>query len=147
MMIETDCLDVVYNTTIITNLSGPNDPPFWMDMRQETNDQFDFLKIICFLLQERKLKQGDILVLDNSKVHGGFHTIAILTDLCKAAGVMIRFMPNYSPELSPAEQVHNVSKAYIRNHRTETRLWTSIIVAHARITTEMMLRMYEHCIM
>lgn len=144
--IEVDQLDLVYNTTIITNLSGPDDPPFWMDMRQETNDQWDFLKMICFLLETRKLKEGDILVMDNAKVHGGVHTIAMLSDICKAAGVVIRFMPNYSPEVNPAEQVHNIAKSYVRNHRTESRLWVSILVGHTRITTQRMIRMYQHCI-
>jgi transposase len=59
------------------------------------------------------LKAGDILIMDNSKVHGGKHTIAILTDLLTAAGMLLCFMPNYSPELSSAEQVHNYSKTDI----------------------------------
>lgn len=117
--VETEPLDLVYNTTIVTNLSAPTDPPFYMDMRQSTNDQWDFLKFVVYLLDAGKLKVGDIFVMDNAKVHGGLATIAILTDLLTAAGVILRFMPNFSPELNPAEQVHNSSKRAIRSGRTE----------------------------
>jgi hypothetical protein len=39
MDMETELLDLVYNTTIVTNLSSPYDPPFFVDLRQTTNDQ------------------------------------------------------------------------------------------------------------
>ena len=120
--VDDDSLDIVYNTTILTNLSSLNDPPFYMDIRQTTNDQWDFLKFMVYLIENKKLKSGDVLVMNNAKVHGGMVTIQILLDLLMAAGVLLRFMPNYSPEVSPAEQAHNHSKSEIREHRTEPRL-------------------------
>ncbi len=99
-----------------------------------------------YLLETRKLTAGDILALDNAKVHGGAATIGIIVDLCTAAGVFVRFMPSYSPELSPAEQVHNYAKVYIRGNRGNKRLWEMIFLGHARITTENMVRWYRMCV-
>ncbi len=111
-----------------------------------TNDQWDFLRVLVYLLETRKLTAGDILALDNAKVHGGAATISIIVDICTAAGVHIHFMPSYSPELSPAKQVHNYSKAYIRANQGNKRLWEMIILSHARITTRNMVNWYRMCV-
>jgi len=42
--------------------------PVSLDLREETNTQWDFLAFIIYLLEENFLSTGDILILDNAKV-------------------------------------------------------------------------------
>ena len=54
-------------------------------------------------------------------------------------------MPKYSPELSPAELVHNGSKKHVREHQREyTELYDAIIDGHEKITCENMRGYYNH---
>ena len=51
-----------------------------------------------------------ILVMDNCKIH---HSEKVLA-LCEAAGVLVRFLPPYSPSLNPIEESFHDLKLYIR---------------------------------
>jgi hypothetical protein len=144
--VDADSLDIVYNTTVLTNLSSPSKPPLYLDICQTTNDQWDFLKFVVYLLETNKLKKGEVLVLDNAKVHDSMTTIQILIDLLCAAGVLLCFMLNYCPEVNPTEQVHNHVKGDIHLNHSEPCLWQSILTGHATITHDLMISWYNMCV-
>lgn len=56
------------------------------------------------------LKPGDILVMDNLRVHYSERA----QDLLEDAGVQILYLPPYSPDLNPIENVWSVLKHYLR---------------------------------
>lgn len=64
---------------------------------------------------------GDIVVLDNL----GSHKVAGIEAAMAAAGAQLRFLPPYSPDLNPIEQVFSKMKTYLRKaaKRTVDELW------------------------
>jgi transposase len=82
------------------------------------------------------LNAGDIVVIDNLKPH----KTAGVREAIEAAGAKLLFLPPYSPDLNPIEQLFAKLKALLRKatERTIDGLWTKIgqllhqITAHER---------------
>ncbi|MGE0282196.1 MAG: IS630 family transposase, partial [Rhizobiaceae bacterium] len=70
------------------------------------------------------LKPGDIVVLDNLGSHKGKQARAAI----ERAGAELRFLPPYSPDLNPIEQVFAKLKTLLRKEAPRTRetLWKQI---------------------
>ena len=71
------------------------------------------------------LSPGDIVIMDNL----GSHKVArVFGEAIEAAGAMQRFLPAYSPDLDPIEQVFAKLKNTLRKmaHRTVDALWEGI---------------------
>lgn len=70
------------------------------------------------------LRVGDIVVADNL----GSHKVAGVREAIEARGASLLFLPPYSPDLNPIEQVFAKLKASIRRAepRTRERLWQTI---------------------
>jgi transposase len=64
----------------------------------------------------RKLKPGDIVVLDNV----GAHKTAEVRRLVRAAGARVLFLPPYSPDLNPIELCWSKLKALLREFGART---------------------------
>lgn len=62
------------------------------------------------------LRPGQILVLDNVATHKG----AEVRRLVEAAGCQLRFLPPYSPDLSPIEEAFAQLKALLRRAKART---------------------------
>jgi len=104
-----------FSLTLLTRLAPSLDvPSVLVDIRKESNSAWDFLGFVKFCIQKRHLLQGDTLVLDNASIHGSEDTIYLLDTLLTAAGINMRFLPTYSPELNPAELVFNLLKNKFR---------------------------------
>jgi transposase len=71
-----------------------------------------------------ELSPGDVVVLDNLAAH----KVAGVRDTIQAAGASLLYLPPYSPDLNPIEQVFAKLKALLRNAaaRTKEALWTNI---------------------
>lgn len=65
----------------------------------------------------RKLKPGDVVVLDNV----GAHKTAEVRRLIRAAGARVLFLPPYSPDLNPIELCWSKLKALLRDFGARTR--------------------------
>jgi transposase len=70
------------------------------------------------------LKPGDIVILDNLGSHKG----KAARDAIEQAGAELRFLPPYSPDLNPIEQVFAKLKTLLRRAAPRTRqtLWKRI---------------------
>jgi transposase len=70
------------------------------------------------------LKAGDIVIMDNLGSHKGR---AVRTAI-RAAGAKLFFLPPYSPDLNPIEQVFAKLKAFLRKSdpRTSDDTWRTI---------------------
>ncbi len=70
------------------------------------------------------LQPGDIVVMDNLGSHKG----GAIRRLIRAAGARLLFLPPYSPDLNPIEQVFAKLKTLLRKaeERTIEGVWTRI---------------------
>ena len=71
-----------------------------------------------------ELRPGDIVVMDNL----GSHKTPAIRQAIRAAGAKLFYLPAYSPDLNPIEQVFAKLKAMLRKaaERTIDGLWSSI---------------------
>jgi len=70
------------------------------------------------------LRPGDIVVMDNL----GSHKVAGVREAIEACGAELRYLPPYSPDLNPIEQVFSKLKGGLRTvaARTVDTLWNAI---------------------
>lgn len=70
------------------------------------------------------LKSGDIVVMDNLSSH----KVNGVREAVEAAGARVEYLPPYSPDLNPIEQVFAKFKALLRKYaeRTVDALWNRI---------------------
>ncbi len=70
------------------------------------------------------LTPGDIVIMDNLSSH----KVAGVREAIEARGATLRFLPAYSPDLDPIEQVFAKLKAWLRKvaKRTMESLWEAI---------------------
>jgi transposase len=70
------------------------------------------------------LNPGDIVILDNLSSHKG----AEVSDLIRATGAELLFLPPYSPDLNPIENAFAKLKELLRKaaERTRENLWRRI---------------------
>ncbi|EFA79070.1 hypothetical protein PPL_08540 [Heterostelium album PN500] len=94
------------------------DGSIFVSPQRSTNDQYNCLDYITAAIESDFLKEGDVLIMDNATVHLGDDTHPIIVERLTNAGVDIRFLPAYSPELNPIELVFGYVKNYVRHHRT-----------------------------
>lgn len=73
------------------------------------------------------LSPGDIVIMDNL----GSHKVAGIREAIEAAGASVRYLPPYSPDLNPIEQVFSKLKAILRRiaARSVETLWQAIDTA------------------
>ena len=85
---------------------------------------------------------GDILVLDNSSVHKAKGVLDALVE----KGVIILFLPPYSPDLNPIEMLWSKMKAFLRKvkARTYDTLMDAIKLALEHITAEDIIGWFNH---
>jgi transposase len=71
-----------------------------------------------------ELARGDVVVMDNLPAH----KVAGIREAIAAAGASILYLPPYSPDLNPIEQLFAKFKALLRKAATRTRtaLWDAI---------------------
>ena len=56
---------------------------------------------------------GQIIIIDNASIHRSVEVAELYHD----AGVLLQFLPSYSPDFNPIEQTFNVLKTWIKRHK------------------------------
>lgn len=89
------------------------------------------------------LKQGDIVVMDNLAVHKS----PAVQQLVKAVGAEVRFLPAYSPDLNPIEEMWSKIKSLLRSTeaRTPPELAEAISLAFSKITEKNAASWFASC--
>ncbi len=89
-----------------------------------------------------ELKPGDIVVMDNLSSHKGGRIGALI----QAAGAELRYLPPYSPDLNPIEQVFSKIKQLLRSlaRRTKDALWHSMQSVLDAVTSTDAANCYRH---
>jgi len=138
-------LDVSYSLTLMTTLSDPLRCCI-IDLRENSNTQWDFASFLLFCLEQKHLTAGDYLILDNASVHVGANSFTLIKQACDLANVKIIFLPAYSPELNPCELVFAQVKNYMRLNRSDDRMWVEMLYALTKVTQSKLQNMYNHCL-
>ena len=73
------------------------------------------------------LKAGDVVILDNLGSHRG----KLVRKAIRAVGARLLFLPKYSPDLNPIEQVFSKLKHMLR--RAQARSYEGLLEAVARL--------------
>ena len=89
------------------------------------------------------LKPGDIVVMDNLRVH----QVVCIREAIEAAGAQVLYLPPYSPDLSPIEECWSKLKAHLRTlgARTREALDEALTQAVTAITAEDAQGWFNHC--
>lgn len=89
------------------------------------------------------LKRGDIVVMDNLSSH----KVAGIQEAIEAAGANLIFLPPYSPDFNPIEQVFSKLKALLRKYgeRTVDALWKRIGSLIDRFPPSECRNYFRHC--
>ena len=90
-----------------------------------------------------RLRAGDIVVMDNLSSHKVVGVKAAID----GAGAALRYLPPYSPDLNPIEQVFAKLKGLLRTAQARTleALWDAIGSLLQRFTSEECERYVRHC--
>ena len=60
--------------------------------------------------------RNSVLIMDNARIHHGGNVQA----LCDARGVVLIYLPPYSPDMNPIEKVFSVMKSQIKRRNVLT---------------------------
>lgn len=107
--------------------------------------QGDVTKIIFREFMEEILlpatKEGDIIILDNLRVHKNSFNKKLFED----KGIIIKYIPRYSPEYNPIEMMWSVMKSDIRKKepREFYDIWRETSLSLLNITPEMTRNWYR----
>jgi len=89
------------------------------------------------------LRPGDVVVMDNLSPHKSPASLSFIAQ----AGAQVRFLPAYSPDLNPIEQMWSKIKTTLRS--LEARTQPSLIAAIGRalegVTCQDIINWFAHC--
>jgi len=123
------------------------DKPIAFDIREESNDQWDFLEFVVACIERGMLVSGDYLIVDNASIHGGNESLDALLEVLGQHGIKLCYLPKYSPELNPCENVFCILKNHLRNCRNKAiPLWVDVVLGLAKVTYTKLLSFYDNCI-
>ena len=90
-----------------------------------------------------ELRPGDIVVMDNL----GSHKVQGVRQAIEAAGAELRYLPAYSPDMNPIEQVFAKLKGLLRRTaaRTMESLWQAIDALLDNFSAAECARYIRHC--
>lgn len=129
--------------TLITSLVHTK--PYFVEYRDASNCQEDFLFFILRAILAGYLVPGDILICDNASIHHGQDTISQVQDLLDSVGISFVSLPTFSPELNPCELVFNFVKGKIyRTLERKESLQIEIEEHLSKLTPQQLLKMYIH---
>lgn len=88
------------------------------------------------------LEPGDIVVMDNLTAH----KVAGVADAIEAVGAKVSYLPQYSPDLNPIEQVFSKIKALLRKaaERTVPHLCRRIAKLLAAVSAQECINYFKH---
>jgi transposase len=90
-----------------------------------------------------RLQKGDVVVLDGSSCHKS----AKAREIIEQAGCKLLFLPPYSPDFNPEEQLWAKTKAILRKlkHRTVDKLLEAVYHAVDKVSAKDCKGFFKHC--
>ena len=90
-----------------------------------------------------RLQSGDVVVMDNLSPHKSDRTLSLI----EQRGAQVRFLPAYSPDLNPIEQMWSKIKTSLRSAeaRSHEALIGAIGAALSKVTRQDAINWFAHC--
>jgi transposase len=133
-----------YSLLLLTSISD-EDCPLTTSLLPHNVTAWDVLDFFTDCLETGKLVAGDILLLDNARVHTCRDMLPMLVGLLDQFGVTLKFFPKYSPELNPCEFVFSVIKKKIRSSLSDHPLWFQIFKRVNKFSVSVLRNQYMNC--
>jgi len=131
--------------------NGSTSPFFYYQIRSapRTNNHMNFLLFICYAIKNGFLKYGCFLVIDNAPIHKKATKSFMMILLLSYYNIKVIFLPKYSPELNPCENVFSLIKSWIRRNRESNLTLLQTIqksFSVSVLTKQHLQKFYEKCI-
>jgi len=137
-------LDERLTCTCLMQLS--DEDPIVLDIKQGTNDAWDFLSFIFICLEKQYLIKDDVLILDNAPIHTSQEILELLNSIEEIFQIQIKFLPKYSPELNPVELFWGQLKNHLRCYNNGSSLISQIVSFSSCWNINRVLNCYSHCL-
>lgn len=88
------------------------------------------------------LREGDIVVMDNLRCH----KVEGIKQAIEKVGAHVLYLPPYSPDLNPIEQMWSKIKAFLRKIKARSIevLWNALPIAFATVTIQDISGWFQH---
>jgi transposase len=112
-------------------------------MTIETSTDADIFQVFVEQVLGPTLRAGQVVVMDNLSAHKQER----VRELIEARGCQLRYLPPYSPDLTPIEPAWSKVKAYLRavKARTQEALEAGVSAALKTITAQDARSYFGHC--
>ena len=150
-----------HETVHMTFLTDPSNTgrPFYYEFHDHTNTGGDFASFTRNCIEKGFLKQGDVYIMDNARVHFSSATAAsLMADLERipvrqfpdylTLQVSPVRLPTYSPELNPCELCFSLIRCWMQRNRDISNRLQDIVerAIIETVTQQKILNFYEHCL-
>jgi transposase len=90
-----------------------------------------------------RLNKGKVVIMDNVS----FHKVIGVKEAIEATGAQLIFLPPYSPDLSPIENMWSKIKAVLRKYAPRTKSQFRKVIRNAFIAIEQqdLISWFRHC--
>ena len=130
-----------YSLLLLTRLDA--EVPIYFKIQSRGVNGHDYLLFWLDCIQNKVIRRGDIIVVDNLNIHVVGWAYENLMELFEFFGITYVLLPAYSPELNPAELVFNKLKMSISNVTSvESSVLPELIRACQKITVGNMINFY-----
>ena len=133
-------LNTGITTTILSSVRLDGDPVYTTFSGAVNGERFkEYLRELLVT----SLRQGDIVIMDNLRSH----KVDGVAQLIESAGATVLYLPPYSPDFNPIEEMWSKIKAYLRmvKARTVDALLAAIPFAFATVISADVLGWFRHC--
>lgn len=131
--------------TLLTDLSPSAPRHLFVQLREASNTQWDFILVVTAAIDAGHLVPGDTLIADNASVHKGEDSFDVLLELLDAYNISLMFLPKYSPEFNPCELVFGLLKNHLRCYRKTDDFYFELMKVLAAISVDQLWSFYFHC--
>ncbi len=133
------------NVMLLTSIEHSTAPLLYT-INNGTNNSWSFLQFIIDAVYAGYIGSGDIVIMDNASIHKKRVMCQYLDDVMMLVGAHIVYLPAYSPELNPCENVFAHMKHWLRrNPMPGATLPQRLVQSLAEATVGEVLSFYKHC--
>ena len=133
-----------YSMTLLTSVEHTAAPLFYT-LTQQNNDAWAFFLFLLQAVHAQYIGPGDFVVVDNARIHTAAATLHHTDALLATVGAHIVFLPTYSPEFNPCEQVFSWVKRNLRMHYSRESLPDRIRASMAQLPAAHVAKFYLMC--
>lgn len=121
LLLQSDYFAETYSASCLIGLE-PQDNPVFVTARKNSNNQVDFVHFIIQAIEAGFLVRGDYIICDNARIHVGLETFDMLSTILTSAGIQLKYLPCYSPELNPIKLCFAKVKRQLCEYRNRNLL-------------------------